>query len=83
MRFVEWCRLFETKKEEINRQHRELFDITNRFHEEFLSYHDTVYKGIRKDKADRLFLNTLNKLIKYAQEHFTNEEELLISSKAA
>lgn len=65
MKFVEWCDLFVIGHEVIDKQHRTLFEIANRFH-------DSVNRGFDPKTS----VNTLNQLIQYAQKHFSDEEQI-------
>lgn len=70
MKFVEWCDLFLVGNQAIDKQHKVLFDISNKFHDE-------VYKGFNRKKT----IETLNQLITYAQSHFNDEESIAEKSK--
>ena len=65
MTFVQWCELFVIGHQIIDEQHRELFNIINKFHDEFSA-------GFAEHLAD----DTLNQLIGYVQKHFADEEEI-------
>jgi len=66
MKFVEWCGLFVIGHPVIDKQHRELFRLANSF-----------IDNIRHSAADRNnAFRILNGLIKYAEDHFSEEEEI-------
>ena len=52
MKFVEWCTLFVIGDETIDKQHQELLEIANTFHDE-------SRKGFNK----KILIETLNQLI--------------------
>ena len=66
MPYVIWCDLFSIKNENIDRQHQQLLEITNRFHQ-------LMKNGPNSDSI----YNTLNELIEYAQVHFADEEDFM------
>ena len=66
MDFIVWCDLFKIGHPIIDEQHQKLIKIANKFHNEMQS----------KEK-DLLIPDTLNKLIKYAELHFDEEEDIL------
>ncbi len=63
MEFVTWCGLFKIGHPVIDQQHRELFRIVNEFHDQ-----------LTRGQPSRVAIDTLNGLIKFAQEHFADEE---------
>ncbi len=69
MHYVNWSPLFSVKNPHIDQQHRRLFDLVNEFH--------SAYKS--KENKDYIF-SVLNRLIKYTEEHFEDEERLIRAS---
>ncbi len=69
MEYVSWSPLFSVKNPHIDQQHKKLFQIVNEFH--------SAYKA--KENKDYIF-SVLNKLIKYTEEHFRDEERLIKAS---
>jgi hemerythrin len=65
-KFIEWCDLFRIGIPAIDSQHQGLIDIANTFH----------LQMTREFKSKPIF-ETLNRLIAYAQDHFSAEEDLL------
>jgi hemerythrin-like metal-binding protein len=65
-KFLEWCDLFRIGIPTIDKQHQSLIDIINDFHSQ-------MNQGVR----GKLIFETLNRLISYAQNHFSSEEDLL------
>lgn len=63
MDFIQWCGFFVVGHPLIDKQHRELFGIINKFHNE-----------LSKGDSKHLAVDTLNHLIKFAQQHFSDEE---------
>lgn len=66
MKYVEWCELFRIGQHKIDSQHKILFDISNQFYDE-------AEKGFES----KITIETMNRLINYAQTHFASEEELM------
>lgn len=50
----------------IDREHRKLFDLINNFHFTYLQNHD-----------HHNILQVLNELVRYAEEHFRHEEQIM------
>lgn len=69
MPFIVWTKFFSTGINYVDRQHKQLINIANEFHEHV----------INNANKSSLF-STLNKLIAYAEEHFRDEE--LVMEKA-
>jgi len=65
-KFVEWSPLFEIGIPKIDEQHKSLAALVNEFH------------AIAASQAsrDKVF-SVLNRLVKYVEEHFRDEEELM------
>ncbi|MBC8414060.1 MAG: hemerythrin family protein [Nitrospira sp.] len=70
MAYVVWSEMFSTGIPYIDNQHQKLFSITNDFH-----------SALRDQGSDELIFRTLNSLIKYAEEHFQDEEFIMSKSK--
>ena len=66
MDFIVWCDLFKIGHPIIDEQHQKLFRIVNRFHKE-----------MQKREKKILIPDTLNKLIKYTELHFDEEENII------
>ncbi len=66
MPFVVWSDMFCITVPYIDDQHKILLEITNKFYEDLKS-------GSSKDTSHE----TLNQLIKYAESHFRDEEEIM------
>ncbi len=69
MQYVVWCNMYCINVPYIDDQHRNLLEIINR-------YHDAVSSG----KSRESIFETLNALIKYTEEHFRDEEEIMALS---
>jgi hemerythrin len=65
MKFIEWCGLLQIGHPVIDEQHQTLFKIINQFHQD-----------LEDNKTGKTAVNTLNKLISFAQKHFTDEEKI-------
>jgi hemerythrin len=63
MEFIRWCGLLVIGHPVIDEQHQELFSIINEFHHQLAT-----------GKSSHLAVDTLNRLIKFAQKHFADEE---------
>ena len=64
--FVRWDEKYRVGNEQIDQEHQFLFRLINDFYDAFMA------------KKDRMqVLNLLNRLVDYAQKHFTNEEALM------
>jgi hemerythrin-like metal-binding protein len=66
---IDWDDSFSVQHEEIDRQHKKLFDLYNELHETLL--HDTV------ENTTVVRTRTLNNLIEYIDYHFKSEENYL------
>jgi len=69
MPFIVWTEFFSTGVTYVDKQHKQLVEIANEFH-------SNVLNNVNKTTL----FSTLNKLIAYAEEHFSDEE--LIMQKA-
>lgn len=67
MRLFEWDSSLEINIEQIDDQHRQLFQIVNDY-----------FLAMKEAKAYRNLSNTVSTLIDYAQRHFSVEEELFV-----
>lgn len=66
MSLLRWTKEYEVGHDQIDNEHRGLFDCINRFHDAW------------SEKQDRRELSLmLSQLIQYAEQHFHNEEELM------
>ncbi len=65
---LEWESDFETGNEYVDLQHRYFLDLINRIRNKFKDTNDVAYKG-----------KLINELKKYADFHFTSEENLATS----
>ena len=65
---LEWESDFETGNEYVDLQHRYFLDLINRIRNKFMDTNDVAYKG-----------KLINELKKYADFHFTSEENLATS----
>lgn len=65
MKFIRWCGLFALGHPIIDTQHKELFEIINNFQEE-----------LSKGTSSHLSIEILNELIRFAEKHFSDEEEI-------
>ncbi len=68
-KYVTWCEIFSIGNDEIDRQHKKLFEIANEF------YDSTLNRKNGTASSEKI----LQKLIRYAQKHFKAEEQMLIS----
>ncbi len=66
MALIDWTDEFKTGIESVDKQHRKLVDIVNRFDE-----------AARKGKGSRIMTEILGDLIGYTAEHFSDEERLM------
>lgn len=66
MDFIEWNEEFECGIESIDKQHKHLIEIINKF-----------VKGLHKGTGNRQMTEILNDLIGYTQEHFRFEEKMI------
>jgi len=65
---LEWESDFETGNEYVDLQHRYFLDLINRIRNKFMDTNDVAYKG-----------KLINELKKYADFHFTSEENIATS----
>ena len=65
---LEWQSDFETGNEYVDLQHRYFLDLINRIRNKFMDTNDVAYKG-----------KLINELKKYADFHFTSEENIATS----
>lgn len=68
--YMEWTPTFETGVKLIDDEHRELVAILNEFH-----------LALAKNLGDVIAFTTLNKLIRYAEKHFADEEALMAKAR--
>ncbi len=61
-----WTDKYSLGVEKVDRQHRHLFEIINKFIERSAASSDS-----------KLVTETLTEMLKYAKEHFTDEEEMM------
>lgn len=66
MSFIVWDMKYLLGNEQIDAEHQYLFRLINEFHDAFIERHERA----------RL-LALLNRLVDYAQKHFTHEEQLM------
>jgi len=66
--FAQWNPEYYTGNKKVDEEHRQLFEIVNELH-------DAMKKGHGKDVLQQ----TLDKLIKYTIQHFTDEEIFMLS----
>lgn len=64
--YIQWSPIYETGVLLVDDEHRELVAILNEFH-----------TAMVKNLGDVLAYTTLNKLIRYAEKHFSDEETLM------
>ena len=65
MEFIRWCGLLVIGHPVIDEQHQKLFSIINEFHNQ-----------LETGESKHLAVDTLNRLIKFAQKHFAAEEAI-------
>ena len=63
---VRWEEKYRVGNEQVDQEHQYLFQLINEFYDAFIE---------KRDRA--LVLGLLNRLVDYAQTHFTNEEALM------
>lgn len=68
--YIAWQNIFSVNIKEIDEQHKKLIDIINE-----------LYDSMKIGKGKEILENTLDKMIKYAQTHFTKEEEYMTDYK--
>lgn len=66
MSLLIWGAMFEVGVQEIDAQHRRLFDLANQ-----------LADAVRIGKGTDIIGNVLNELVRYTQTHFTFEEQLM------
>ncbi len=66
MELIEWKDSYSVNVEELDRQHKSMFDLINRCH-----------KLIKADKFNKEIRNVIEQLKDYADEHFALEEEYM------
>ncbi|HOS97739.1 MAG TPA: bacteriohemerythrin [Deltaproteobacteria bacterium] len=66
MPYVEWCEMFSIHVPDIDRQHTRLLEIANEFH-----------AALKANRARQTLFDILNSLIRYAEEHFRDEEKAM------
>ena len=66
--FIEFTPDLSCKHDDIDREHKKLFELVN-------SLHDAMKKGKGRDAVG----SVLNSLIQYTETHFVNEEKLMSS----
>jgi hemerythrin-like metal-binding protein len=64
--YIEWSPLFETGVPRVDAEHKQLFEIVNQFHAQFVS-------GATPSDV----FSTLNRLVRYVEKHFSAEEKLM------
>jgi hemerythrin len=69
MPLVRWDDKYLLGQEQIDDEHRSLFAMINAFYDAFM-----------EDRDRARVLSLLNRLVDYAQRHFTNEERLMLES---
>ena len=72
MALIEWSEAYETGIPSVDKQHRHLVDIVNKFDE-----------ASRKGKGSRVMTLILNELFGYTSEHFSAEEKILEDAEYA
>ncbi|MEI6128375.1 MAG: bacteriohemerythrin [Pseudomonadota bacterium] len=70
MSYVVWCDMFSVGVPFIDHQHQWLINLLNRFHELF-----------SQGKAAPVVEKVLTQLIRYADKHFHDEEQLMLSAR--
>lgn len=68
--FAKWSPEYYTGNKKVDEEHQKLFEIVNKLH-------DAMKKGHGKD----VLKNTLDELIKYTIQHFTDEEFFMLSKR--
>jgi hemerythrin len=69
MALVRWEDRYLLGQEQIDSEHRSLFTLINEFYDAYMDDHD-------RSRVVVLF----NRLVDYAQKHFTHEEQLMLES---
>jgi len=69
MALIEWSETYRSGHSRIDAQHRNLFDLLNRLHDRIMA--GSGGAGVEE---------TLNELTEYVQEHFRDEESLMIEA---
>lgn len=70
--FIIWHDKYDTGIESIDREHRNLVDIINRFHADMNS---------RRIDKEESFRSAAHNLMNYVKEHFSNEEKWMLEAK--
>lgn len=66
MAYALWCDMFSIKVPFIDNQHKKLLNIANDFH-----------KALNENRGKESLFEILNSLIRYAEQHFRDEERLM------
>ncbi|MCK5883103.1 MAG: hemerythrin family protein [Bacteriovoracaceae bacterium] len=66
MGYIEWSSYLELGIKDVDDQHHKLIDIINK-----------LYDGLFEEHTKEIQLEVLSGLLKYTEEHFKDEEELL------
>jgi len=66
MSYIYWNDDYRIGVEELDEQHKSLFDLMNR-----------LQKSFDYEEAHKEFFKNLNALVKYAEKHFTSEENYM------
>ena len=66
MKFIEVCDVLKIGHQTIDKQHKVLFEIANKVHDE-------VHKGFNT----KIVIEAMNQLVNYAQNHFSTEENII------
>lgn len=66
MEYVVWSEMFSIQVPYIDSQHKKLLDIANEFH-----------AALKENKSSDILFPILNSLIRYAEEHFRDEESVM------
>lgn len=70
MAFISWCKDYEIGVWQVDAEHRKLFDLVN-------DYYNKHIQGNNRKEIERV----LNALVAYAEEHFQNEEALMLADQ--
>lgn len=66
MAFADWSDSYSVRVQALDAQHKKLFDIVNR-----------LYEAMKAGSGKQAMADTLNQLVQYTQQHFSQEEALL------
>ena len=69
MALVRWDDKYLLGQEQVDAEHRSLFDLINDFYDAYM-----------EDRDRNRVLALFNRLVDYAQKHFTNEERLMVEA---